>query len=72
MWNVYSAERIFMLQVKRLQLQLQEEIDLHTFLESVMEKDPWELSSTSSVPHPVCSLNSCYSDCILILRFCFS
>ncbi|CAH8384866.1 unnamed protein product [Eruca vesicaria subsp. sativa] len=38
--------------VKRLQLQLQEEIELHTFLESVMEKDPWELSSSScSVPH---------------------
>ncbi|CAH2053860.1 unnamed protein product [Thlaspi arvense] len=38
--------------VKRLQLKLQEEIELHTFLESVMEKDPWELSSTCSVPHP--------------------
>ncbi|KAG2272132.1 hypothetical protein Bca52824_066687 [Brassica carinata] len=38
--------------VKRLQLQLQEEIELHTFLESVMEKDPWQLSSSScSVPH---------------------
>ncbi|CAN7001742.1 hypothetical protein IGI04_020558 [Brassica rapa subsp. trilocularis] len=38
--------------VKRLQLQLQEEIELHTFLESIMEKDPWELSSSScSVPH---------------------
>ncbi|KAF8046743.1 hypothetical protein N665_3464s0002 [Sinapis alba] len=39
--------------VKRLQLQLQEEIELHSFLQSVMEKDPWELSSSSScsVPH---------------------
>lgn len=46
-----------MLQVKRLQLQLQEEVELHTFLESLMEKDPWELSSACSVvPHPVCFL----------------
>ncbi|CAH8381526.1 unnamed protein product [Eruca vesicaria subsp. sativa] len=37
--------------VKRLQLQLQEEVELHTFLESLMEKDPWELSSSCSVPH---------------------
>ncbi|XP_010499747.1 PREDICTED: uncharacterized protein LOC104777231 [Camelina sativa] len=44
--------------VKRLQLQLQEEIDLHTFLESVMEKDPWELSPSSSVPHPAQELFS--------------
>ncbi|XP_006300100.2 uncharacterized protein LOC17890863 [Capsella rubella] len=44
--------------VKRLQLQLQEEIDLHTYLESVMEKDPWELSTSSSVPHPAQELLS--------------
>jgi hypothetical protein len=44
--------------VKRLQLQLQQEIDLHTFLESVMEKDPWELSYSSSVPHPAQELLS--------------
>ncbi|WZY95708.1 hypothetical protein YC2023_068037 [Brassica napus] len=37
--------------VKRLQLQLQEELKLHTFLESIMEKDPWELTSACSVPH---------------------
>lgn len=54
-----NSERSFMLQVKRLQLQLQEEIELHTFLESVMEKDPWQLSSSScSVPHQVCSPSS--------------
>lgn len=66
MGNVYNCES-FMLQVKRLQLQLQEEIELHTFLESVIEKDPWELSSCRSVPHPVCSLDSYYCDCILKL-----
>ena len=62
-----------MLQVRRLQLQLQEEVELHTFLESLLEKDPWELSSSCSVPHPVCSLNSCYCDCffyIITILFC--
>ncbi|KAJ4898122.1 hypothetical protein Rs2_24916 [Raphanus sativus] len=45
--------------VKRLQLQLQEEVELHTFLESLMEKDPWELSSSCSVvPHPAQELLS--------------
>ncbi|KAJ4866632.1 hypothetical protein Rs2_51837 [Raphanus sativus] len=45
--------------VKRLQLQLQEEVELHTFLESLMEKDPWELSSACSVvPHPAQELLS--------------
>uniref|UniRef100_A0A1J3D2J2 DUF547 domain-containing protein n=1 Tax=Noccaea caerulescens TaxID=107243 RepID=A0A1J3D2J2_NOCCA len=44
--------------VKSLQLQLQEEIELHTFLESVLEKDPWELSHSSSVPHPAQELLS--------------
>ncbi|KAF8083266.1 hypothetical protein N665_0786s0011 [Sinapis alba] len=44
--------------VKKLQLQLQEEVELHTFLESLMEKDPWELSSSCSVPHPAQELLS--------------
>ncbi|KAJ0249375.1 Uncharacterized protein HA466_0148810 [Hirschfeldia incana] len=44
--------------VKRLQLQLQEEVELHTFLESLVEKDPWELSSSCSVPHPAQELIS--------------
>ncbi|KAL0900259.1 hypothetical protein Bca101_084220 [Brassica carinata] len=45
--------------VKRLQLQLQEETELHTFLENIMEKDPWELSSSScSVPLPAQELLS--------------
>ncbi|KAG2305745.1 hypothetical protein Bca52824_025493 [Brassica carinata] len=45
--------------VKRLQLQLQEETELHTFLENIMEKDPWELSSSScSVPLPAQELFS--------------
>ncbi|CAF2127382.1 hypothetical protein BRARA_C03445 [Brassica rapa] len=44
--------------VRRLQLQLQEEVELHTFLESLLEKDPWELSSSCSVPHPAQELIS--------------
>ncbi|KAL0717100.1 hypothetical protein Bca4012_066422 [Brassica carinata] len=44
--------------VKRLQLQLQEEVELHTFLENLIEKDPWELSSSCSVPHPAQELLS--------------
>ncbi|CAN8259547.1 unnamed protein product [Cochlearia groenlandica] len=44
--------------VRRLQQQLQEEIELHTILETALKKDSWELSPLCDVSHPAQELLS--------------